>query len=71
MGLTAKTFGARPSELLGLSDPVVAYAVDEAVAIRLRADEQRAEQAAGKGSIDPNQRYETAADLAEYASGVN
>lgn len=33
--LTARTFGQRPSVLLGIDDPVVAYAVDEALAMRL------------------------------------
>ena len=33
--ISARTWGTRPSELLGIGDPVVGYAVDEALAIRL------------------------------------
>ena len=70
MGLTGRTFGRLPSELLGVVDPVVAYAVDEAVALRLKFDGERARDAAsGKGTIGPDERYETIGDV--YASGVN
>lgn len=33
--LSARTWGTRPSILLGITEPVVAYAVDEALALRL------------------------------------
>ena len=33
--LSARTWGTRPSALLGITEPVVAYAVDEALALRL------------------------------------
>jgi hypothetical protein len=33
--ISARTWGTRPSTLLGIPDPVVAYAVDEALAMRL------------------------------------
>lgn len=34
-GLAARTWGTRPSTMLGIVDPVVAYAIDEALALRL------------------------------------
>lgn len=33
--ISARTWGQRPSALLGITEPVVAYAVDEALALRL------------------------------------
>lgn len=57
--MTAKMFGTRPSELLGLADPVVALALDEAVALRVIYEERRAQTKPGKGAIPPGQRYET------------
>lgn len=33
--ISARTWGCRPSALLGIDDPVVAYAVDEALSLRL------------------------------------
>jgi len=63
VGLTAKTFGTRPSVLLGVPDPVVAYALDEAIALRLLFDEQRARQDPSKGSIPAGQRYEQPGDM--------
>lgn len=48
-----------------MADPVVAYAVDEAVALRLLFDEQAARARSKlKGQIPSGQRYETAADIA-------
>jgi hypothetical protein len=35
LALTARTFGQRPSDLIGVPDPVVALVVDEALALRL------------------------------------
>lgn len=49
--------------LLGVPDPVVAYAVDEAVALRLLFDEQRARAPKKKGSIPDGQRYEQSVDM--------
>jgi hypothetical protein len=46
---------------------VLAYAVDEALALRLLFDEQRARSKKPKGEIPPGQRYETPADVFEAA----
>ena len=45
MALTARTFGQRPSGLLGIEDKVLALAVDLAAAVRLN---QPAEEADGE-----------------------
>ncbi len=71
MGLTAKTFGKSPAlDYLGVADPAIAYALDEAIALRLVFDEIRSSKAAYKGSqkggpIPLDRRYETAAEILE------
>lgn len=67
LALTGKAFGKLPSELIGVPDPVIAYAVDEALALRLLFDEQAARRKKSKGSIPDGQRYETPADIAAAA----
>jgi hypothetical protein len=42
---------------------VIAYAVDEAVALRLFFDEQAAQKRKKKGSIPDGQRYESPGDI--------
>lgn len=61
LGMTAKTFATRPSLLLGVGDPVVAYALDESIAMRLIYEERRAQDGARSkpGLLPPGQRYET------------
>jgi hypothetical protein len=55
-----------------VSDPVVAYAVDEAVALRLLFDEQaRAQGSKARGTIPPGQRYETPDEVLSGAGYVN
>lgn len=53
--------------MLGIPDRVVAYAVDEALALRLLFDEQRAQKKPTKGDIPAGQRYETPADVFDAA----
>ena len=43
---TADRWGSRPSQLLGIGEPVVAFAVDEALAIRLQLAELEAQDEA-------------------------
>ena len=59
MALTAQKFGCRPSSLAGIEDPVVAYALDEALAVRLAANEAEARERRGKGTIPTGQQYES------------
>jgi hypothetical protein len=55
LALTAKTWGVRPSSLIGVTDPVVALALDEALAVRLY--QQAASQPApGASSYQPAAR---------------
>lgn len=59
LGLTAQTFGQSPAkDYLGIGDPVVAYALDEAIALRLLFDRQP--KRALRGSIPAGQVYEQA-----------
>lgn len=56
--LIAETFGARPSELLGLSDPWEAYCFDEALLLRLSdehdsGDREIDETNGGRGNPPP------------------
>lgn len=67
IGLTAKMFGQRPSSLLDVHDPVVALALDEAVALRLTYAEQAQRSSKAKGDIPPGQRYETTEEALEGA----
>lgn len=45
--------------MLQIEDPVVALALDEAVALRLAIDEAEARKAPGQGSIPDGQEYES------------
>ena len=59
---TAQAWGRSPSEYLEVDDPVLRYAVDEAVAMRLAiATDQR--KPVGKGTLPPGQRYETPGEI--------
>jgi hypothetical protein len=63
---TAQRFGQRPSSLLGLRDPVVALALDQALAVRLAIDEDRRarEARSGKpGMLPDGMRYETEGEI--------
>ena len=59
---TARTWGQRPSAMLGLTDPVVAYALDEALALVLRIREMEARQSAKDRRHDPPPGTRFAAD---------
>jgi len=55
-------FGQRPSSLLEVSDPVVALALDEALAVRVLLDDARRHKEASSsvpGMLPDGQRYET------------
>ena len=76
LGLTARTFGRSPArDYLGVEDPVLALAVDEAVALRLAFEEQAQRSKKHlKGSIPEGQRYETVEESLEatrYSVGLN
>jgi hypothetical protein len=64
LGMIGKTFGRRPSELLGEPDPVIALAVDEAVMMRLHYAEQAGQASSkAKGEIPAGQRYESTDEI--------
>lgn len=73
LGRTAERFGQRPSALVGLTDEVLALDFDRAIHVRLsiadKADERSsiaevmATMGQQRGSIAPDQRYETLDDL--------
>lgn len=62
--MTAKAWQTRPSALLGLEDDVIAYAIDEALAIRELASQQRPSQ------LPPGMRYESVADVPRHGPVV-
>lgn len=54
--------------MIPISDPVVAIAFDEALALRIALDDEQTQRAARQpGSVDlpPGSRYETVADVIE------
>lgn len=57
-------FGQRPSQMLGVTVPLVALALDEALALRLLI-EQGKEGKEGKERLSGGQRYVDEADLAD------
>ncbi len=59
--MQAKTWGGRPSDMAGISDPVVAYAFDDALFHRVLAAMPREGQAAPP----PGQRFANDADYAD------
>lgn len=60
IGRAAERFGTLPSEMLKISDPVVAVALDEAIALRLTLDEkQQQERTSRPGELPPGQEYES------------
>lgn len=60
----ARTWGTRPSELLGLTEPLVALLIDDALALRL-AQQQREDGAQPRADapLPPGMRYERASDI--------
>lgn len=60
--LQAETWHRRPSEMIGVSDPVVALALDDALLERLW--QVRREQPADTTQLPAGLRYETARDIA-------
>lgn len=58
-----------------MSDPVVALAVDEAVALRLnyaeQAEQKRMRVGGPKGEIPPGQRYESTEEILATTGYVN
>jgi len=60
LSLTASKFGQRPSQLLGLLDPVVSLDFDNAGAMRLQEweDERTAAMWGAKPDPEPDIRYE-------------
>lgn len=70
---TAERFGQSPAATyLGIRDPVLAVVVDEALALRLAADDARLAAATaarakgkGEGGLDAGQRFATDADYAD------
>lgn len=64
MGRVGQVWHRSPSELLSIEDEVIAYALDEAVALRLIFDRTPASSSnKAKGTIPAGQRYETPADM--------
>lgn len=51
--ISARTWATRPSQLLGIAEPVVAYAVDEALALRLTLLQRRPAAASRKDPLPP------------------
>lgn len=68
---TAERFGRSPATTyLGVTDPVMVTLLDEALALRLSADDARLHAKAwGKRGIDADQRYATDADYADDDHG--
>lgn len=61
--LEARMWGQRPSTLLGIQDPVVASALDEALAVRLiQFTSTLGPPGAAVGPPPAGMRYETSAD---------
>lgn len=60
MALTAQKFGKRPSQLMGLSDPVIALDFDNAAAMRLQQweDERTAAMFGGRDNQPSEVRFE-------------
>ena len=67
--MTAERFGQSPAwAYLRVRDPVMATMLDEALALRLIADDaSRAARAGGRHGIDDDQRYSVEADYAADA----
>lgn len=66
--MTAQRWGQTPSRSLGLSDDVVAYALDEALATRVEVEELRAAKDR-PDKLPAGQRYATEADVSDWAEG--
>lgn len=75
LATTAAKWGQRPSQMLGLTEPVTALALDEALAVRLTIEEMRAmtqgskrQQAANLPGqqLPEGMRYATEADLERW-----
>ena len=62
------TWRVRPSELLGIADPFVAYQLDTAAAIRYAVEKTAAGTGlpSSRGTIAPGERYEHRGDLTAY-----
>ena len=60
---TAKTWGRSPSDYLEVVDPVLRYAVDEAIAMRFAIAQAEARKVKGKGALPVGQRYETPGEI--------
>jgi hypothetical protein len=56
LAIAAQKFGSRPSDLVGLRDPVLALDFDLAAAARLLETERGALEAAASGAEDPRGR---------------
>jgi hypothetical protein len=66
LALQAGRWHVRPSELAGVSEPLVALALDEALAERLAAaevEQARRSKNPSHGWIEPGQRYEEPSDI--------
>lgn len=62
MAHTAQAWATRPSALLGMTDEVHGFLLDEALAVRLTIETRRATERKPRGALPPGFRWATEAD---------
>jgi hypothetical protein len=60
---TAQTFSQRPSQMLGLTEPLVALALDEALALRLLVESPASAAGRSRHNLPEGQVFATDADF--------